>query len=320
MKLISVTIMTYNHEKFISQCLDSVLNQSRLPDEIIVCDDNSDDNNWEIIKRYKEKYGDLLNIKRNANNFGIFKNCSYTRSLASGQVLISLAGDDMLEEGAINSLYKSLKKNNLIDTNKKFIIYTNFNILYPNKKIKLFDNFKYKDKDHISLVIRSLVGFRGFGISRNLILGRTQDHELHNQYPHLSISLDYIMNIEEAILADDIYFEDFVSNFYRVGYGITSDLQNHSFSNMEFLYQLALKRFKKNIQPRDAKFLEYKIHHARLVNKKTAKNLFNYIYFLIKNIFNFINLRYVLFSDLKILLPINIYTKLRTIYWKKNNQ
>lgn len=316
MKLISVTIMTYNHEKFISQCLDSVLNQSRMPDEIIVCDDNSNDNNWKIIKQYKEEYGDILTIKKNRSNLGIFKNCSYTRSLAKGQVLISLAGDDMLEHGAIDSLHASLKKNNLINSDKKFMIFTNFNILYPNNKVKLFNNYKYKDKNHISLVIRSLIGLRGFGISRNLILGRTQDHELHNMYPHLSISLDYIMNIEEAVMADNIYFEEFVSNYYRVGFGITSSLNNHSFLYMECLYELALSKFKNNIRSKDRSFLEYKIHHARLVEKKSLKNFFYFIFNLIKNIFNFIDIRYVLLNDLKTLLPISFYNKLRSIYWK----
>lgn len=319
MKLISVTIMTFNHEKFISQCLDSVLNQTRLPDEIIVCDDNSSDDNWKIIKDYKKKYGDLLTIKRNPSNLGIFKNCSYTRSLASGQVLISLAGDDFLEQGAIDSLHATLQKYDLINTDKKFMIFTNFNIFYPSNKIKLFNNYKHKDKNHISLVIRSLVGLRGFGISRNLILGRTQDHILHDKYPHLSISLDYIMNIEEAVMADNVYFEEFVSNYYRVGFGITSNIENHSFSNMEYLYQLALEKFKKNIQPKDERFLKYKIYHARLVNKKSIRNIFNYSYYLIKNIFNFIDIRYVLLSDLKTLLPINIYSKLRSIYWNSNN-
>lgn len=53
---LSVIIPNYNNEKFIRKCLDSVLSQTLLPDEIIVVDDCSKDNSIAIIKEYEEKY------------------------------------------------------------------------------------------------------------------------------------------------------------------------------------------------------------------------------------------------------------------------
>lgn len=52
---LAVIIPNYNNEKYLSKCLDSVLSQTLLPNEIIVVDDSSTDNSVSIIKEYEEK-------------------------------------------------------------------------------------------------------------------------------------------------------------------------------------------------------------------------------------------------------------------------
>ena len=64
----SVLIVTFNHEQYIRQCLDSVVNQSCLPFEIIISDDHSNDKTWDIIKTYKSKHQNLFHIYRNEKN------------------------------------------------------------------------------------------------------------------------------------------------------------------------------------------------------------------------------------------------------------
>jgi len=50
---VSVVIPVYNEEKYIKNCLDSLMNQREKPDEIIVVDNNCTDNTVEIVKKYK---------------------------------------------------------------------------------------------------------------------------------------------------------------------------------------------------------------------------------------------------------------------------
>lgn len=50
---ISIAISTYNGEKYLSDLLESLVSQTRLPDEIIICDDASSDRTLEIIRKYK---------------------------------------------------------------------------------------------------------------------------------------------------------------------------------------------------------------------------------------------------------------------------
>ena len=48
-KTISVAMATYNGERYIQEQIDSILNQTYLPTEIIICDDCSTDNTWNIL-------------------------------------------------------------------------------------------------------------------------------------------------------------------------------------------------------------------------------------------------------------------------------
>ena len=47
---ISIICPTYNSEKFITRTLNMLLNQKKLPDEVIFCDDGSNDNTFKILK------------------------------------------------------------------------------------------------------------------------------------------------------------------------------------------------------------------------------------------------------------------------------
>src|SRR3989304_3585243 len=50
---VSVVIPVYNEEKYIKNCLDSLMNQTEKPDEIIVVDNNCTDKTVSIVKKYK---------------------------------------------------------------------------------------------------------------------------------------------------------------------------------------------------------------------------------------------------------------------------
>ena len=53
--IVSVIMPVYNNEKYLEQCLDSIVNQSLTDIEIICVDDGSEDSSAEILKRYAEK-------------------------------------------------------------------------------------------------------------------------------------------------------------------------------------------------------------------------------------------------------------------------
>ena len=64
---ISVVLTSYNHEKFIRQSIESVLNQTYRDFEFIIVDDCSTDASWDIISEYKRKYPDIITIRSEYN-------------------------------------------------------------------------------------------------------------------------------------------------------------------------------------------------------------------------------------------------------------
>ena len=64
---ITVILTSYNHEKFIKQSIDSVLNQTYQNFEFIIVDDCSSDSSWDIICEYKKKYPQIITIRHEYN-------------------------------------------------------------------------------------------------------------------------------------------------------------------------------------------------------------------------------------------------------------
>ena len=70
--MLSVCVVSYNHEKYIEECLNHILGQKfDFSIEILVGDDCSTDNTVQIIKR---KYGDRVTIIERRENLGLCKN------------------------------------------------------------------------------------------------------------------------------------------------------------------------------------------------------------------------------------------------------
>lgn len=93
--IFSVTICTYNQEKFIAQAIESVLAQKcDVPFEILVGDDCSTDNTRQIIQSYVDQYPDLVIPVYPSQNLGASKNIVNLAEHARGEVLSICDGDD----------------------------------------------------------------------------------------------------------------------------------------------------------------------------------------------------------------------------------
>ena len=90
---ISVIVYAYNHERFIGECLDSLLAQTRLPDEIVVCDDASTDATGDIVARYAAAHA-IIRHARHPANIGMHRNANFGLRQATGDLVTSLGGDD----------------------------------------------------------------------------------------------------------------------------------------------------------------------------------------------------------------------------------
>ena len=106
---ISVIIPVYNVEKYLRQCLDSVINQTYKNLEIICIDDCSTDNSFQILKEY-EKKDDRIIVLQNEVNSKLGPTRNHGMKYATGEYIHFLDSDDWLELDAYEKLVQYLQK------------------------------------------------------------------------------------------------------------------------------------------------------------------------------------------------------------------
>ena len=93
--LVSVCVITYNHEPYISETLDSILRQkTNFPFEIIIDDDCSTDKTQNIINQYTDKYPNIINANLRKQNVGVIYNEITSLQRTKGQYIAICEGDD----------------------------------------------------------------------------------------------------------------------------------------------------------------------------------------------------------------------------------
>ncbi len=93
--LVSVSITTYNLEKWLPRTLDSVLMQQiDFPIEIVISDDASRDATLQIAHSYRERHPDMIRILERSKNVGVLRNTYETLEACRGKYVAFLDGDD----------------------------------------------------------------------------------------------------------------------------------------------------------------------------------------------------------------------------------
>ncbi len=95
--LVSVILPVYNTEKYIQESINSILNQTYTPIEIICCDDGSTDNSYEILTSFTKKYPEIIKLVSNKTNSGIAASRNHALQNASGTFFAFMDADDIWE-------------------------------------------------------------------------------------------------------------------------------------------------------------------------------------------------------------------------------
>lgn len=116
--LVTIVMLSYNHEKYILEGLRSVAEQSYRRIEFIVIDDCSSDGSVTIIEDFfnenKDKFEHAVFIK-NEKNVGITKNLNRGLELANGEIVKSLASDDFLDKDCIRTAVNYMAEHETCD-------------------------------------------------------------------------------------------------------------------------------------------------------------------------------------------------------------
>lgn len=110
MPKVSVIVPVYNVEKYLRQCLDSVINQTLKDIEIICVDDKSPDGSSHILKEYALR-DNRIKIIKNEENKGTGYSRNIAISQATGDYIMLLDSDDWYEEYTCEKAYNQISQN-----------------------------------------------------------------------------------------------------------------------------------------------------------------------------------------------------------------
>jgi len=110
---ISVLLCTYNRDKYLSNCINSVINQTFKNWELIVVDDGSQDNTFEIVNPYLQKINNIRYVKHQNRKLGYAKNVGIQASF--GKYITFIDSDDAYNPNHLESRIAYMKANPEID-------------------------------------------------------------------------------------------------------------------------------------------------------------------------------------------------------------
>jgi glycosyltransferase involved in cell wall biosynthesis len=139
--LVSVICLSYNHEAYVVESLNSVINQTYTNVELLIADDCSIDNSVGVIQDWLKNHPNVFFLA-NEKNLGNTKTFNQLAKKAKGEFIIDLAADDILLPNCIENQIKTFQ-------NSK---YKNLGIVYGNlieidENGSFFGNY-YTEVDH----------------------------------------------------------------------------------------------------------------------------------------------------------------------------
>ena len=116
--LLSICIPTYSRERYLKECLDSIVAQfgdQEVRDnvEVVVSDNASPDNTREVVEEYRQKFSNIKYF-RNDKNIGFDLNVINVVEKANGEYCWYMGDDDCISGNSLRFLTKFLKKNKVV--------------------------------------------------------------------------------------------------------------------------------------------------------------------------------------------------------------
>lgn len=161
--LVSVAVPCFNHEKYIEECILSIISQAYKNIEIIVIDDGSKDNSSLILEKLSNEYGFYFERQENQ---GISKTLNKCLSYAKSDLIVTISSDDVLMPNAISDFVAKFFEigeqfslifgdSFLINQDSKHICVDQFRNIAKSDNLMAFstfiDFFRYHRKDLLNL-------------------------------------------------------------------------------------------------------------------------------------------------------------------------
>lgn len=241
----SFLVPVYNVEKYLEQCIESMLGQTYRDFEIILVDDGSTDSSGKICDEYKEKYPDIIKVIHKENE-GLVSAREWGIHNANGEICLFVDSDDFIEKNlleTIDPIFVSDESIDIVvfnlsyfDNNKKLprkvCFCDDFAIIYAQKKRQIYEALMF------SVTVSSLCLK---AVKTSLFKSDNTDYSI---YYKNSMGEDQFRSIHLFTLAEKICYINKPLYCYRVdNFSISRnfDYERIAKKNMLYIYDEFIK-------------------------------------------------------------------------------
>jgi glycosyltransferase involved in cell wall biosynthesis len=174
---ISIALCTYNGECFLQDQLESLANQTLLPKELIVVDDNSTDNTVEILSSFAASSPFVVTIEKNTTNIGPVLNFSKAIAMCKGNYVATCDQDDVWLPEKLENTMKAMRQGEsvygsstplLVHTDLRVVVGEERRLLHPSFMVMM--NIRHRSDDPIKvLLVQNFVTGCTMLVNRSLV-------------------------------------------------------------------------------------------------------------------------------------------------------
>lgn len=298
---VSVLVTTYNGAKYILEQLQSILDQTRKPDEVVITDDCSSDDTVELVSNFidKNKLHDNWKIITNIKNVGFLQNSHQGAMSTTGDIIFWSDQDDVWLPAKIEKMAEAMENNEqiLVLSCKYIIVDENLckigcHLPYSKKRIVCIKNLKY-------VFSSRAIAAQSLAVRRSIYLDLVTKY--NNPYYYFDVIIaTYAAGLHGYYVFNEplTLYRQHKNNISNYIYSISSLRQNGYNREKAVIAQLKMLAVKKMVLHNIITRADlYKIDNAILITKKRwncVKNrqtfkLFMYLF----NLNKFVNKKWI---------------------------
>lgn len=255
--LLSVIVANYNNERFIRECLDSILNQDYKDLEIIVHDDCSIDSSQKIMREYEKKYPGKVKTMFSPVNQGVAQTRHKAILDAKGEYITTLDSDDYYYDPQKLQKEMELVRHHKEKNSRDVIAFSNIVLVKGDKTtIQTWGN---QENIKEGLILDHIMS-RSCMIPRDFVIKKEAYFQVGGYDTHIPIYEDWDLKIRAASKYEFYYTGINGTAYRRHGTGLSASPIPEHIHWLEFIFKknihLAPESTKNEICARFSEFIE----------------------------------------------------------------